>query len=495
MNFFRNLFSTTPQKQDAQVKGLISLFFDLNKKNYTAIKLESEELTCDNILYMYGEKIKQQISRTGSSDLNDYDFILFDSLNPYTQIKLTPESKPLKYIFSLNQNLGFISKNPPKEKKINVMSMIQNESNIASAKKASNPSKNEIIFSCEIMRYNIKKQKFSKKKASLSDNEFIITSSVKKPMISISNIERINFTLTEASGDLKNIIKEDNIIEILLKSKHQVYIFRSKHKSDYDNWKANFEYVLRKRNDRLLDSSYNNIINDYQNCLSKSYVDVLNRCMSFNTILYIDDIRKMLFNAFPERLYTDIIDYTIEYKYNHYRYKYIESWCSFKMIISQLKADNESEEKKEKLSLVINQDKIDYYQQLGKDTNDLLSNVYKSSNSIETDLKDGIKNMLKFDLFDDLYENILKVITPVYKSYFSWKNDNNSNKKGKEEEPDNNSQRSEISFEYMLTHYFLKNYLFAPQIFLNLNAVPEKIKDPTPAPVSINNSTETRETK
>ena len=145
---------------------------------------------------------------------------------------------------------------------------------------------------------------------------------------------------------------------------------------------------------------------------------------------------------------------------------------------------------------MINQDKIEFYQQLGKDTNDLLSNVYKSSNSIETDLKDGIKNMLKFDLFDDLYENILKVLTPVYKSYFSWKNDNNSNnKKDKEEEQDNNSQRSEISFEYVLTHYFLKNYLFAPQIFLNLNAVPEIIKDSTPAPVSINNSTETKETK
>lgn len=496
MNFFRNLFSVTPQKPDPQTKGIISLFFDTNKKNYTVIKLDSEDLTCDNILYLYGEKIKQQISRTGSSDLNDYDFILFDTSNPYTQIKLTPESKPLRYIFTLNQNLGFINRNPPKQKTINVKSKIQNEAIIASTRKALNPSKNEVIFSCEIMRYNTKKKKFSKKKASLSDSELVITSSDKKPMISISNIVEINYTLTDASGDLKNIIQEDNIIEIVLKGTKNFYIFRSRSKSDYDNWKSNLEYVLQKRNARLLDDSFTIAIKKSQSSICSSYLEVIEQCMSFNSLLLIDDVRKMLFNSFPERLYTDIIEYTIEYKYNHYLAKYIESWCSFKMIISQLKADIESEEKKEKLSLVISQDKIDYYQQLGKDTNDLLSKVYNSSGSIETQLKDGIKNMLKFDLFDGLYENILKLITPVYKQYFNWDNDNN---KKEEEGKNKNRKKNEISLEQVLTHYFLKNYIFAHQIFLNLNEVPEVIKNispaPAPAPASINNSTETKETK
>lgn len=80
-------------------------------------------------------------------------------------------------------------------------------------------------------------------------------------MAKIKDIEKINFTQTEASSHIKlNDTEKDKIIEIVLRSGKLFYLFRVKRSNEYHNWQNQFNYMLQKRNAMLLDEAFSNSI-------------------------------------------------------------------------------------------------------------------------------------------------------------------------------------------------------------------------------------------
>ena len=160
--------------------------------------------------------------------------------------------------------------------------MYYNENNSIIYKKKKEKFKFEFVFSGEIHKYSEKKKKFIKKKCGITNSEFIVASSKKQPMAKIKDIEKINFTQTEASSHIKlNDTEKDKILEIVLRGGKLFYLFRVKRSSEYHNWQNQFNYMLQKRNAMLLDESFSNSIFDNLTKLSEKY-NFFNKALFFS---------------------------------------------------------------------------------------------------------------------------------------------------------------------------------------------------------------------
>ena len=196
----------------------------------------------------------------------------------YSTQEIPTHFKPYKLINETNCVLILLNKdNKPKR-----VSMYYNENNSIIYKKKKEKFKFEFVFSGEIHKYSEKKKKFIKKKCGITNTEFIVASSKKQPMAKIKDIEKINFTQTEASSHIKlNDTETDKIIEIVLRGGKLFYLFRVKRSSEYHNWQNQFNYMLQKRNAMLLDESFSNSIFDNLTKLSEKY-NFFNRAFLFS---------------------------------------------------------------------------------------------------------------------------------------------------------------------------------------------------------------------
>lgn len=475
MYFFRTLFTgSTPKPEPTIINGMTSLYLDSERKNLLYISIE-EKTTCEDLLKCQANKTKIEsklASLYGDANTENYDLVLYNPSNPYSQQKLDKKCRPYKMINETNSVLILLNKaNKPKR-----VSMYYNDNNSNVYRRKKENLKYEFVYSGEMQKFSEKKKKFTKKKCGITDCEFIITSSKKQPMVKIKDIDKINYQLTKASSHIKLSDQEnDNIIEIVLKSGKLFYLFRVKRNSDYQNWQNQFDYMLLKRNALMLDETFNTSISANISKLNDIYNNILEHCYSVRGIIQIDDIRNMFFNLFPEKLFTDIIQCIIEYKYNQYHYKFIEQWAQFKMMLSHLKIDSISNgnatEIENKLSAVISLDKLSEIRTLAQEINTMVRNG--------VDFNTISKEKLKYDLFDELYENIIdKILSPIYDKNFTFcniesnkrKNVVNTTSKVKAENISEikSSDSSNKSIEKIMSHYYIKNINFTSKSFLDL---------------------------
>ena len=157
------------------------------------------------------------------------------------------------------------------------------------------------------------------------------------------------------------------------------------------------------------------------------------------------------------------------------------------MMLNLLKADVPNGiEEDDKLKKIITQEKLSEIKKVAKDINDILGKLNADSNDYENDLNNSIKKVLSYTLFDELYDNIVKmVLTPIYEKYYSVDRVANAAKKKKNgvnttsqviEDNDclstiTGSDEKEIkdgSIDKIMAHYFIKSSPFGVNNFSNL---------------------------
>ena len=134
----------------------------------------------------------------------------------------------------------------------------------------------------------------------------------------------------------------------------------------------------------------------------------------------------------------------------------------------------------------LTQEKLSEIKKVAKDINDILGKLNADSNDYENDLNNSIKKVLSYTLFDELYDNIVKmVLTPIYEKYYSVDRVANAAKKKKNgvnttsqviEDNDclstiTGSDEKEIkdgSIDKIMAHYFIKSSPFNVNNFSNL---------------------------
>ena len=106
-----------------------------------------------------------------------------------------------------------------------------------------------------------------------------------------------------------------------------------------------------------------------------------------------------------------------------------------------------------KLSTVISDDKLDEIKSLAEEINEMVKNGI--------DFNTLSKEKLKFDLFDELYNNIItKELSPIYEKCFSFLN--------VKQIKDNELSIQERAIEKIMSHYYIKNKMFTSKNFIDL---------------------------
>ena len=162
MNFFRTLFTGGASKPEPSIiNGVMPLYIDSERKNSINVIIE-ERTTCEELIKGQVNKTKIEsklASLYGDANTDNYNLVLFNASNPYTQQKLPPKCKPYKLINETNCVLILLNKdNKPKR-----VSMYSNENNSKIYKKKKEKFKYDFIFSGEMHKYSEKKKKFIKK--------------------------------------------------------------------------------------------------------------------------------------------------------------------------------------------------------------------------------------------------------------------------------------------------------------------------------------------
>ena len=489
MQFFRNLFSSAPVRTEQSViNGVVTVFFDTNKQNFVSVQIE-DKTTCAELLSANRKKIETKIlTLYGDNDLTNFSFSLYNPSNQFSQLKLDASCRPLRLIIDTNNILLFTNK----ERKIKELTVNMSMAPSSSVKKKNQPIKYDFLYTGDIFKFSTKHNKLSKKKVGINENVFVITSSKKQPQptVMINDIDKINYELTTASAEYQQHLKDDEkdfIIEIILKDGKLFALLRCRRQSDFNNWQSYFNEVIEKRNDKILDEKFSNEISSLLNGISGQYQSILEKCFTLNGLLELEDARRIFLNIISDRLFSDLIHTIIEYKKFHETNRFIDIWCSFKMMLNLLKADVPNGiEEDDKLKKIITQEKLSEIKKVAKDINDILGKLNADSNDYENDLNNSIKKVLSYTLFDELYDNIVKmVLTPIYEKYYSVDRVANAAKKKKNgvnttsqviEDNDclstiTGSDEKEIkdgSIDKIMAHYFIKSSPFNVNNFSNL---------------------------
>ena len=117
--------------------------------------------------------------------------------------------------------------------------------------------------------------------------------------------------------------------------------------------------------------------------------------------------RQIFFDGYHDKKISDLIISIFSYKVNIKNNKYVEAWICLKQIsfyidYNNIKDETQKNREKEKYSKIFTQELIDFYNSVVKNVNEAITKIKNYKEEINIVLK----NIFKFDLFDNLYYNI-----------------------------------------------------------------------------------------
>lgn len=204
MNFFKNIFTFNSSKKLVSNKNdeMTRLYFDRNKRSYAEIKL-TRELNCQDVHSQYHNEILAELMRNnrdstgnGSNKIlnaNEFNFMIIDDDNIYTEIKLKLKDTPYKFIKKKSINLYYLNTSVSKKEE-NVSSFMTESKNEPRSRSITMSNNDECIREGELQKYSFKHKKFDKRTLVLDKEKLIITKPKNKGKIYCMINYRINYT-------------------------------------------------------------------------------------------------------------------------------------------------------------------------------------------------------------------------------------------------------------------------------------------------------------
>ena len=447
-------------KEDIKPKdGKRKLYFSLDmSKNYVQYTLD-QNTTGNSIMKEYKAQILSKISDVhGNSNinLNNYAFFLVDlknikksQQNNLTKIKLNPNREIFRFLQNPKTILCFLPKNPiviDGDNKNNANKIIIEENEKLEEIKR-NYIKNEQIdnfyTNSSIYLYDHANRLFNKLKGNLSLKQMTIHGKVEM-IIYIQDIRNIlycdrNNPMTEylqvSSGDFPSyfiiITTIDNQITIGLKNEEKLI-----------KWRNGLDNVLAYYKTFTTDIDFKININNLKKKLFENEKGVIDDTLIYENLLKNPQKKKIFYSLFEDEKLPKLIEGIFTYQSlinnNNYKEGIIKLYEILDMVNQNEKEENQS--KKSDISKIINKESLNKYADIYNKANNLIGD-----NNIE-----GLKDVLKSNLFDDnlFYLNQLYIIPTLNKFKEEFKE--LSQTYGKSNERKN--------IESLIAYYFMKSY-------------------------------------
>ncbi|MCQ2820129.1 MAG: hypothetical protein MJ252_22920 [archaeon] len=441
MSFFSRLFSGSSDKiEPAIIDNTAKLYLQRDKSGQRIPFKIGKTQSCDDIVQNLKRKDpKLKLPENGI-------FLITDQDNN-VEMQLGPKEKPYIYLDGTSNLFCYIKKEDkaPEPKKTTNYEYFMSKFYPDIKKKE---SKQEIFLTGDLYRWSRKKKTFRKKKCSLNENEFRITSSKKGFNVQIGSVTSMSGSLVNRPPSLskeKDFLSEKYLIEIIYNARDPL-ILRFKKQNDYDLWYKTFDEVISKRKERQLDREFNEMLDSYSCTIGINEQMILNNCFSLRQILSVSSTRHLFYSLVNNRPLTDLFEVIIEYKICSSKMNYIEAWKKLKILLSQISIESNEGivRPREEYKEIINEEEVGKMSKLCKTIDEIITSI-KSDVLFEVAIKTKLKDVLKKDIFDSLYQNIIEVcFTKVFQKNFV------------EEEWQDETIVTKLTF--LLSHYMVNNY-------------------------------------
>ena len=404
-------------KEDVKPKdGKRKLYFSQDMHNFITYTLD-QKTTCETIFNNNKGLITSTFMKLYNDpkiDLSNYDFYLIDlkeiKRNFRTRIKLNRKIPIYNFlqnprtilcylkIIPLNQDQS-IKRITEDKSHLNNQQYEEMKKNYLNDKQIENFFINKTIF-----LYDFDKSIYNKLKANLSIKQFTIHS---KPetIIHIQDIASINYYDANHPLFSSLIVKSGYRppYYILLKTDENQWMIGLKNEEKLKKWKRGFDFVFINMNFFKSDINFNIEMNDLSNSIGQNEGKIITDPINIDNFLNNKYRKILLYKHIKDKKAFELIEDIFLYKkfiLNNDFDKAIEKLIE---IIGKNKEANKN--KKSNIGKILKAEKIAEYKEL----------YIKANEIIQSANKDKLKDLLKPDLFENIFNELVKIeINPLF---------------------------------------------------------------------------------
>ena len=428
---------SSQEKKNEIATSKYNLYLDREKLKFIQIDL-GNNTTCDKILMQYKDSLTDTINSIYSKNIDECLFLIIESkinkkndeIPTLMEFKVNKRTKLYNLLQNPQNNLYFLPKRKSnKEERLKARNEnigTENFFELAETNYFLNKNTEEYLPKTIFYLYDSTKQIFTKEKGSVDNQKITIyKSNTNKELIEISVkdiIKDLFYSDTSQAPYKKNLpIKGDKpkfYIEIL--TNKLTYFFGQYKENLYYQWEHAIKKAITKYNNFNMELNLNMKINSSKTGIYATQHSIIDNCFMINKVLFNEEKRKMFFSISPEKKICSIIINILSYKELIKKDEYLEAWMSFKEILAYIEScdSTNSNQKEEKILKIFSQEKINNYKKISEDSNENLKKINGTNSSLslfQIEVKKALNEILKFDLFDDVFIELYKIyIIPFF---------------------------------------------------------------------------------
>ena len=401
------------------------LFLDRNRKNYLEFDIEKTK-TCLEIYEALNEKINNKIKEIYKNDSKKMKFsfimICSKSINKWDsssliEIKVDLETSLSDIMMNKQYFLCYLPINSFNiNKKRKFRNKFEEEENNndrfkgVERKTIENHELEKYLYNEGIYYFDKEKVEFLYGKGNIDENKISINYKKTNIEILINEIKKDEFFENKIPPSIEVFkIKCPNYIFELHQNNVTHFLGLYKQKS-YLIWRNAINKAKIKNNNSTIDSTFNTNIFDYNYLLFVKRHSIPCNCLLINQILENSEKRQIFLDEYKDKKISDIVNSIYSYKINIKKNNFFEAWMCLKQIsfyvdFNNIEDEGQKRKEKEKYEHIFTQERIDIY----NDTVKKVNTAIKKIKNYEEEMNNVLKNIFKYDLFDNLYYKIFEL--------------------------------------------------------------------------------------
>ena len=394
---------------------------DLSKLLSKLNKNSSESITCEDMLNFYQSQFDDKIKHIYPSNkctLSDFNFFLIDKTNEDTQFKIPLTYTPYTDLYNSTNELFFInSKNQDKymeERAFEIVPLFEPQTQfdlsfMNTVQSPPQPSKskffNKDTISDSCLFLYRKKLVWLEEKIILDDKKIRYTFQGMENHTELDKIQKMYF-------GMKSLIKVEPNLELLVDKKEEnhllgisgpktICIFIIKNK--YSQFAKRLKDMKFRKGEKSLEQKYNSDITSKIKSIGKKSQDIINSTFYCNQYISYEFFRNYFSVQISNKVYADIIESILEYKAFYKDNNLLFSWSLAKKLMSLMKTPLDNTEDKVNKGSLIPFDKIEKLNNILVNCDESLKDMKsKTSEDMQKEFNRKLKNILTFELFDEI---------------------------------------------------------------------------------------------
>ena len=440
-------------------------FFYLDREKLNAIQFTLDtNTTSDYLLSKNKDILINRIDSLYKLKIEDCNFLIIeaktnmkkDDIPSLMELRVNKKTKIYNYLQNPKNNLYFLPKNKSnlsdRQKARDKFYLVENGYEEVETNYFLTKPTEEYLSKAVFYLYDNDKQVLTKEKGSVDKNKITILKNGNRDTIEIyirDIIRALYYSETSQAPYRKNLpIKGDRPkFYIEIQTNNKTYFFTHFKDNLYLQWENAIKTAITKYNNFNLELNINIKINAIKSSLFATLHSIIDNCYSINKILFSNEKRKIFFSDFPDKKMGAIISNIIRYKDLIKKNQYLDTWMRFKEILTYIesfsnlnnKNENKNENENENKIIILEEDKINdisninhinnlftderikKYREISESADENVKKIKIEESSLflfQNELKSALSNILKEDLFDDIFYYLYKLyVVPYFEEF------------------------------------------------------------------------------